>query len=91
MNIKKNFKYFETKTCFCVCSVIAKMFEQWNSCKNQKKKITKILEYWPKVIYGFDLGHKNFKTVSCLCTFQQIHNFPTGLHSTGVNCKVKLS
>jgi hypothetical protein len=37
------------------------------------------------VIYGFDVGYKNFKTVSCLYTFQQIHNLPTGLHASVVN------
>jgi hypothetical protein len=50
MNFTKNF--FATKSWFCVCSVIAKMFKHQNSDKNWKKIIKKF--------YNFDRGQIMF-------------------------------
>ncbi len=42
------FTYLATKNWFCVCSLIAVMFEHRNSVKNRKKIIELFFEYWPR-------------------------------------------
>jgi hypothetical protein len=60
VNIKK-FRYLEPKKLLCVCSVIAKMFENRNSGKSRKedkRKESIFFRILTKVIQGFDLGPK---------------------------------
>jgi hypothetical protein len=50
---------------FCVCSVIAKMFEHRNSGKKRKKRF-EIFRILTNVKQSFDLGPKKFKTHACV-------------------------
>ncbi len=79
MKILKNFFFWislqkDLVPHMLTCSVTAKMFELRNSGKNRRKKSETFLEYlpWAMGIYGFDLGKKKLKIISCLCTFKDI-------------------
>ncbi len=73
--LKKNFGgYLSKKIWFPVCSfflshhVNVRTSKFWRKSKETKRNF---FRKFTKGIYGFDLGKKKFKNISCLCTFKQ--------------------
>jgi hypothetical protein len=67
---KKLFGYLSKKIWFRVCSVTAEMFEHRNSGENRRKGSEIFFENLRRAYKDLIQVKKNFKIISCLCTFK---------------------
>ncbi len=66
---KKCFGQLIKKIWFRVCSVTAEMFEHRNSGENRRKRSEMFFENLRRAYKDLIQVKKNFKIISCLCTF----------------------